>query len=447
MQQQRQPRPSTLQRFYAAVVAGLLAGAGVAIIPSAIEPADAAQSGCRQPPPPADPISDLPWAQHWFAPERLWPLSTGDGVVVAVVDTGVDTEHPQLADGQVGAGTDLLPEPAGAHVDCDSHGTAVASIIAGSRVEGVGFTGLAPGVEVLPLRVVEQGVDSASPDRSPPVDPDTFADAIDWAAGHGARVINASIVFYYDHPAIEAAVRRAVDRGVLVVAAVGNQHETTGRPDTPFPAAYPGVVGVGAVGYDRAVAGEPVLALTSYVGRYVDLVAPGHQITAAAAVAGHQLWSGSSFAAPFVSAAAALLMAAEPELTAAEVAARLYATADTGPGQRSWSGHGVVNPYRALTERVVDGAPVAADPPPETAVDPVAAARASRWQRAASVAGLVAVGAAAVLALAAAGTAVWRRGRQRRWRPARRSDPAPPGTAAGDPERVFFTVPTVRGRG
>jgi type VII secretion-associated serine protease mycosin len=446
MQQQRHPGPGTLQRFYAAVVAGLLVGAGAVALPSATEPAAAAQAGCRQPPQPADPIPELPWAQNWFAPQRLWPLSDGDGVVIAVVDTGADTDHPQLAGGQVRAGTDLLPEPAGAHVDCDSHGTAVASIIAASRVDGIGFAGLAPGAEILPVRVVEQGADSASPDRAPPVDPEMFADAIEWAADHGARVINASIVFYRDHPAIAKAVQHAVDRGVLVVAAVGNQHETGGEPLVPYPAAYPGVVGVGAIGYDRAVDGEPVLAPTSYVGEHVDLVAPGHGVTAAVAVAGHRQWSGSSFAAPFVSAAAALLLAAEPKLTVAEVADRLYATADPGPGPRAWSGHGVVNPYRALTERVVGGAPVAAEPPAEAVVDPVAEARATRWRQAAQTAVLLGVGAVAVFMVTAAGVAAWRRGRRLGWRPARHREPAPGELAAGDPERVFFTVPTTRGQ-
>jgi type VII secretion-associated serine protease mycosin len=446
MQQRRHRRPVTLQRFYAAVAVGLLAGSGLVTMASLAEPAAAAQDGCRQPPQPVDPIPELPWAQHWFAPERIWPLSEGYDVVVAVVDSGVDTDHPQLAAGQVRSGADLLPEPAGAHVDCDSHGTAVASIIAGSQVAGTGFAGLAPAAEILPVRVVEQGTDAASPDRAPPVTPDTFAEAIDWATDHGARVINASIVFYHDHQVIADAVRRAVDRGAVVVAAVGNRHDTAGDPLTPYPAAYPGVVGVGAIGYDGSMDGEPFLTATSYRGPYVDLVAPGHAVTAAAAVAGHQLWSGSSFAAPFVSAAAALLIAAEPALTAAEVVDRLYATADPGPGPREWSGYGVVNPYRALTERVVDGGPVAAEPPAEAAVDPAAQARAARWQRAAQLAVLVTLGAVAAFALVVAGRAVWRRGQRRGWRPARRGEPVPGDAVGDDPERAFFTVPTLRGR-
>lgn len=417
--------------------AGLLAAVGAGTAPA---PA-AAQAGCSQPPPAAEPIPELPWAQELFAPERVWPLSQGDGVVVAVIDTGVDTSHPQLDGGQVRTGTDLLPEPAGAHVDCDSHGTAVASVIAASRAAGIGFSGLAPEAEILPVRVAERNVDATDP----AVHPARFAEAIRWAADHGARVINASIVFYQDHPGIAAAVRYAVERGALVVAAVGSLRLDDGSYPTPFPAGYPDVIGVGSIG-PGGTTGATALTTTSYAGPHLDLVAPGEVVTAATAVAGHRQWSGSSFAAPFVSAAAALLLAAEPDLTAAEAARRLTATADPGPGSPEASGHGVVNPYRALTERVVDLPPGSAGPPAEPAVDEAAQARAERWQRAGQLAVLIALGAVGLGGLVAGGLAAWRRGHRRGWRPTRRPEPAPPPSAVDDPERAFFTVPTPRRR-
>jgi len=441
MQQQRNRRTSTLQRIYAAVAAGFLA-----VLPAGT--ASATQDACRRPPEPAQEVPELPWAQQWFAPERLRPLSRGQDVVVAVIDSGVDTRHPQLRDARVLAGTDLLSEPAGAHVDCESHGTAVASIIAATPVDGIGFAGLAPDAQILPIRVAEQGVATTGPDRPSQVDADTFARAVDWAVAQDAQVINVSVVFYQDDPAIAEAVGRAVDRGVVVVAAVGPaQPDPSADAPIPYPAAYPGVLGVGS--FELGANGTPELA--SAAGPFLDLVAPGEAVTAAAAPAGHHAtWSGSSFAAPFVSATAALLLAADPELPAGTLAEQLVATGDPGPAGPAGTAYPVVNPYRALTERRADGPPVAAGPPEPEVADPAAAARAARWDRAGRLAATVTIAAATALALAAGGAAVWRRGQQRGWRPApsasrpaARSAPEP---APGEAERAFYIVPTPRDR-
>lgn len=445
MQQRRDRRTSTLQRIYAAVAAGFLAGPALAVLPAGA--ASAAQDACRRPPEPAAEVPELPWAQQWFAPERLRPLSRGQDVVVAVLDSGVDTRHPQLRDARVLAGTDLLAEPAGAHIDCDSHGTAVASIIAAAPVDGIGFAGLAPDAEILPIRVAEQGVATTGPDRPSQVDADTFAEAVDWAVAQNAQVINVSVVFYQDDPAIAAAVGRAVDRGVVVVAAVGPaQPDPSAHAPIPYPAGYPGVLGVGSFGLTAN--GTPELA--SAAGPFLDLVAPGEGVTAAAAPAGHHAaWSGSSFAAPFVSATAALLLAADPDLPAGTLAEQLVATGDPGPAGPDGTAYPVVNPYRALTERRADGPPVAAAPPEPEAADP-AAARAARWDRAGRLAAAVTLAAAVALALAAGGAAIWRRGQRRGWRPvssASRPDARPaPEPAPGEAERAFYTVPTPRDR-
>lgn len=441
MQQGRNQRGSTLRRFNLAVAAALVTALAAATVSLPAVPA-AAQSGCRQRPAPADPVPELPWAQSWFSPERIWPLSRGSEVVVAVIDSGVDADHPQLEGGHILSGTDLLEEPAGAHVDCDSHGTAVASIIAAAPIEGVGFAGLAPDALILPVRVAERGADATDPQQAPPVEPEVFATAIRWAVDHDARVINASIVFYRDHPVIADAIAEAVDRGVVVVAAVGDP-PSAGTVVTPYPAAYPGVVGVGAVGYDTA--GR--LTTSSYAGPHVDLVAPGVAVTAAVAGGeGHTYWSGSSFAAPFVSAAVALLLAAEPDLTGLEAVERLFATADPGPGSNEASGHGVVNPYRALTERLTDGEPAEAAPLPEVAVDPVAEARAERWRRASMLAATITLAIVTVVGLAVGGRAVARRGHARGWRPVRQPLRPTETPVVEAPERLFFTIPSPRGR-
>ncbi len=132
----------------------------------------------------------------------------------------------------------------------------------------------------------------------------------------------------------------------MVVAAVGNDH-TDGAPTDPvsYPAGYPGVIGVGAIGADGQRQAQ------SQVGDYVALVAPGSAVVAGALPAGLASFTGTSFAAPFVAGAAALVLQRWPDLTPAQVAARLYATADPAPDavpSRSY-GYGVVNPYRAAT--------------------------------------------------------------------------------------------------
>jgi membrane-anchored mycosin MYCP len=431
-----------LYRIYVPAHLALLVASIVSVAPQFAAPAIAAPV-CRAAEP-MPPIAELPWAQRWLQPDRVWPLATGRGVTVAVLDSGVDAGHPQLRDGPVLAGVDMVTNAGPGNVDCDSHGTAVGSILAARPARGIGFAGLAPGASLLPVRVVEQGVERA-PGEEPPVSPSVLATALRWAADQGAHVINVSVVFYVDHQVIADAVRHAQSKGAIVVAAVGNAHdEQRSGPDAvPYPAAYSGVVGVGAMGPDGS------RLSTSYVGPHVDLVAPGGNVTAAARLGGHrQDWTGASFAAPFVSAAAALLVSADSSLSAAQVIQLLYASADPPGGSREEYGHGVVNPYRALTERYDLRRPAVEQSLPEPVDDPRAGARERRWHLDGRLAGLVTVAATALAMLALLAGSVWRRGRRDGWRPARRASRTPACTAAeaADPARVFFTVPAPPGR-
>ena len=311
---------------------------------------------CITPMDPGQQITQVPWAQNALAPERVWPFTRGAGVLVAVIDSGVDTDHPQLSTpGKVLPGFDFIRNRPGADFDCISHGTAVASIIAATPEAGLGFHGVAPGVRILPVRVSD--VDSGAGDSGSSVNPAVFAKAIRYAVDKGARVINLSVVMYRDVPAVRAAIHYAESKDVVVVAAVGNQHQQSGADPVPFPAAYPGVVGVGATTID----GNRLDA--SQVGSYVDLAAPGGGVLAATRQHGYVFWDGTSFATPFVSAAAALIRSEYPQLRAAGVVSRLLATADPAPGGPSGPayGHGVVDPYRAVTESL-DGANPAAGP-------------------------------------------------------------------------------------
>lgn len=363
--------------------------------------------GCDNAPAPVEPVTALPWAQQRYAPDRLTPLATGAGVTVAVIDSGVDTDHVQLR-GRVLSGNDFLDRGRDGSRDCVGHGTAVASLIAAAPRDGVEFRGLAPEAKILPVRISElQSIDGRESGRA--VTPAVFAQAIRWAVDNGADVINLSVVLYEDSPPVKAAIEYALDEDVVVVAAAGNRHED-GNP-RPYPAAYPGVIGVGAIGATGQRAGF------SQVGSYVDLVAPGEAVLVAAPGRGHREQSGTSYAAPFVAATAALLRDYRPELSAAEVTARIIATADPAPSGPGY-GSGVLNPYRAITDTGAVGRPRAPEALPRTEADPAVLARqarrASARDRAMLVAGIAAGGAA--LALLAA--LVVPRGTRRGWRAA-----------------------------
>ncbi|MFF4877009.1 type VII secretion-associated serine protease mycosin [Micromonospora sp. NPDC000668] len=396
----------------------VLAGLTATLLTGTAAPAVAADvalrvaPACATPLAPVRPVTALPWPQQRYDPARLAPLATGAGVTVAVVDSGVDRVHPQLA-GQVLAGTDLLDPGGDGGRDCAGHGTGVASIIAAAPQPDVAFHGLAPGARILPVRVSEQQVVQGR-ESGRTVSASEFARAIRWAVDHDADVLNLSVVLYADDPEVHSAVRYAVDRNVVLVAAAGNLHDN-GDP-RPFPAAYDGVLGVGAIG---AGGGR---ATFSQAGPYVDLVAPGSEVLAAAPGQGHHQVEGTSYAAPFVAATAALLRQYRPELTAAQVAERIVATADPAPGAGHGGGYGagVLNPYRAVTETggARPAGPRAVAALADDRVDPALVARQARRatarDRALLVGAVIGTTAVAVVLLAL----VLPRGARRRWRPA-----------------------------
>ncbi|MEU8232974.1 type VII secretion-associated serine protease mycosin [Actinoplanes sp. NPDC048967] len=396
-----------LHRVTAAL--GALTGVAAVLLPAA--PAQARAFVCPTLPGPAKVSAAKPYETQLFAPERLAPFATGAGVRVAVIDSGVDADHPQLRD-RVAAGRDFLHGDATGRQDCVGHGTAVAGLIAAEPVAGAGLRGLAPDATIVPVRVSEQTDTDQS--TGGPVSPAKFATAIDWAVDEGgADVINMSLVMTTDDGRVRAAVARAVAAGVVVVAAAGND----GRPDDgnprPYPASYPDVIGVGAIGAN-GVAGD-----FSQHGDYVDVMAPGVAVTIAARRSGHTQGDGTSYATPFVAATAALLKQRFPSLTPAQVARRILATADPAPGGRRSDlyGFGVLNPYRALTETLGPESP----PPPAPAVmhteDPAALALAARRADAQDMSLLVAAIGAGVVLLVVVVAAALRRGRRRGWRP------------------------------
>jgi type VII secretion-associated serine protease mycosin len=326
-------------------------------------------------------------------------------VLVAVVDSGVDGGHPQLA-GAVQPGIDLLDPGSDGRIDCVGHGTAVASIIAARRDRNA-FRGVAPAAAVLPVRVSER-IDDTAGGRTAPIA--AVAGAIRQAVDRGARIINLSLTTDRDDPALRDSVRYAVAKDAVLVAAAGNRHDA-GNP-RPYPAAYDGVLGVGAIRPDGARVPQ------SQSGDYVDLVAPGAEVTAAARGGGHARYTGTSFAAAYVAGAAALVRQYHPELSAPQVAQRLTATVDTAGGASGGGyGAGIVNPYRAVTGRTDDRAPAQPRPIAGRTKDPAAqaaAVAATRTRRRALAVGASAAGVVALILLTAA---VLPRGTRRRWRP------------------------------
>lgn len=358
----------------------------------------------------------IPWAQHEFKVEKIWPISTGSGITIAVIDSGVHVDHEQLKGAEITDGADFLHGNGGqdGRLDCIGHGTAVASLIAGQKVRGLGFRGLAHGARLLPVTVSED-IGGEETDPAKATSPEKFAKAIDWAVQQKAQVINLSVVMYEDHPAVKRAIENAVANNVVLVAAAGNQGDTEkDEPGPePYPATYDGVIGVGAVG--------PTMGLwqKSQWGPQVDLVAPGVRLLAANVSGGHIFVEGTSFATAFVSASAALVRAKWPNLDAKAVADRLFATASPASGSRTKVGHGVVDPYRALTEELSaeePAGPAAAETP---SPHPAVVAREREWSLkgaiALSVAGVGVVLAAVMLAT----LTLLPLGKRRRWRPGR----------------------------
>lgn len=368
---------------------------------------------CQNPPAPVAPIEDVPWTvRAYAADERLWPFSTGAGIRVAVLSTGVDADHPQLT-GKVTAGVDVAGGQAAASADCLGAGTAAASVVAGGKVAGVGFYGLAPDAQIIPVRVSERL--SSGSDNTPEPRPDVLAGAVSAAVAAGADVILLPHAARGTSTQLEGAVAAALAAGRIVVAAVGDEHPTdldpllaTPSAYQPYPASYPGVIGVGAVGPDGA------RAPGSQVGDYVDLVAPGADVVAAA-VGGQQSYTSTAIAASYTAATVALMLADQrlgfaalsgPQKVDA-VTTRLRGTASPNAAGNPQLGYGagLLDPYRALNEPLGSAAPVPPAPftPYTPTRDEVAAARAEdeAWGSFGAVAGFGALG------LAAGGFAVW----------------------------------------
>ncbi len=406
-----------IRRHRLTVLAGLLAvlTTSIATGPLPAAPVAAADDGCVHP---TDRIPPTSWAQQRLRLAQVWPVTQGSGQIVAVIDSGVDTGRPHLAaPGAVIAGPDFLGQPGGPSTrDCSGHGTGVAALIAGRPVPGSPFAGVAPRATVLSIREFDSGTTGTDRRGSTAGLARAIAAAV---AGH-AGVINVSAVTSGDDPRLRAAVAGALAHDVVVVAAAGNDDPGVADPGADrlvyFPAAYPGVLAVAASDPQD----QP--SRVSHAGPYVHIAAPGEDVVTVGAngPADYVRQSGTSFAAPFVSGAAALVRAYHPQLSARQVVDRLIATADVPPAGSGTPalGAGIVDPYAAVTAVIpAEGRPGTVHPSPVAALRPADPPADRHPGRGLALAGAALAGLLALLVLA--GAALLPRGRAGRWQPGR----------------------------
>ncbi|OIJ88831.1 type VII secretion-associated serine protease mycosin [Streptomyces monashensis] len=317
----------------AAAVSLLLAGA------LAVLPAGAAH---------ADGIRAQQWGLDALHLDEAWQTTKGKGVTVAVLDTGVEADHPDLV-GNVLPGQDMIGFGARqGDRTWARHGTAMAGIIAGhghGPGDSAGVMGVAPEAKILPVRVILEDGDPART-KARTTRGDALADGIRWAADHGADVINLSLGddsnSAHPEPSEDEAVQYALKKGVVVVASAGNGGEKGDH--ISYPAAYPGVIVATAVdryGTRAAFSTRRWYAAVSAPGVNVVIADPDHKY--------YEGW-GTSAASAFVSGAAALIKAAHPDLAPAQVKKLLEDTAEDAPagGRDDSRGYGMIDPAAAL---------------------------------------------------------------------------------------------------
>ncbi|GAA2241982.1 hypothetical protein GCM10010430_24460 [Kitasatospora cystarginea] len=290
----------------------------------------------------ADYVRDAQWANQEFDLAKVWSVSRGDGVKVALIDSGVDGSHPDLT-GQIVDSYDPSGKGLATHPTND-HGTNMASMIAGhghGSGNSEGVVGLAPGVKLLSIYKGTATGNSAE------------AEDIRWAVDHGAKVINMSIGGSSEGAGTDEAVAYAAAHDVLIVAAAGN----SGITPVEYPAKVPGILAVGATDKNRTIWSQ------SNYGPEVLLSAPGVRVAGAGTCDGGQycIGDGTSGATAYVTAAAALVRAKFPKLTAGQVANRLVKSAYVPPSLQGAElpdphyGFGIIQPYEALTQDIPDG--------------------------------------------------------------------------------------------
>lgn len=351
------------RRRFVAAFAALAAGVLVAPFVAAA-PAGAAGG---------DPLFAQQYGPQQIAAPAAWNTSTGRGVVIAVVDTGVDLQHPDLA-GKLVAGIDMVdgdstPQdcPVSEAKPACGHGTHVAGIAAAATNNGIGIAGVAPEARIMPVRVLN--TDGTGSTR-------TVSDGIRWAVDHGARVVNLSLSgqvtlldALFGTNSLEPAISYAWSKGAVVVAAAGNlQAAGAGQPS----------------GYSKGVKALVVTATDrnrnhpTWANRADTdwgVAAPGDAIVSTVTGGGYAAMSGTSMSTPHVSGVAALLLA--QGLSNAQVVQRILSTAHP-LGPRVSDGAGLVDAAAAVGAPAKAATPAPQPPPTSAPASPSAPRNATR---------------------------------------------------------------------
>lgn len=319
----------------------------------------------------AQDIRSRQWYLDAMKADDMWKVSRGQGIKVAVIDTGVNASLPELK-GKVLSGRDVSDANKSAEQDSDGHGSNIAALIAGTGSAG-GIQGLAPGAKILPIKVAVEA-DSFSVDSS-------LSQAIRFAVGQNAQVINISLSSTgasNHYPKTTSAIEYALKRGSLILAGSGNDGEKGNLPS--YPAAIPGAVGVGAIDRNGNV------AKWSTSGDHVGLVALGDDIPIhCTKTEGICNSGGTSQATAIASASAALIWAKHPKWTNNQVLRVMMQTAakpTTGKIPSIYVGYGSVRPRKVLLDGEGDPGPADVNPllarEGATKPDPSASASASK---------------------------------------------------------------------
>jgi len=280
---------------------------------------------------PNDPYAGSEWHLGKIGMPTAWDSAQGDGVTIAVLDTGIDGTHPDLS-GRLVAGWNFYDNNADTS-DVNGHGTAVAGAAAASLNNGQGVAGVAGSARLMPVRIADPNAYAYW---------STVAQGLTWASDMGARVANISYSGVAGSSTVQSAAQYMRSRGGLVVVAAGNNGIDEGLPQTST------MVVVSATD-----ANDQKTSWSSY-GSFVSISAPGQDIWTTTRGGGYQAWWGTSLASPVVAGVVGVMMSARPEMSNTQVESLLYSSSvDLGAsGRDSYYGWGRVNGAAAVQAAV-----------------------------------------------------------------------------------------------